>query len=176
MENDTLAAEFIKEPGPLTDVHADYLITGRLVAWSRILLRDREPTGIFVTHSAAVLEHLLDHVPAAEKILDLKALPRSTPTAAELAPWQEQLMSYLSDIVLNKWSPASGQAAERFDIPAAENTVSLKIYLVPDQNSSQFFCRGAGINDPESDLKRPTPKGKNTLLGLVEPSAGRFSR
>ena len=77
-------------------------------------------------------------------------------------------MSYLSDIVVNKRPEASGAKSEGFDIPAAENSVSLKIYLVPDQDFSQFFCRGAGIMGPEFDRTRPTAEGRKTLLGLVQ--------
>ena len=168
MDEDARAAEFKKEPGPMPDVNTDYLIASRLEAWTRILLSDREPSGLFVTHSTAVLEQLLDSTPTAEIILDLEAIPRLTATTAELASWQEKLMSYLSDVVENKWPAASGKKAEGFDIPAAENTVSLKIYLVPDQNAPQFFCRSAGIQGPESDLTRLTAGGRNTLLGLVE--------
>ena len=164
-EEDALAAELKKEPGHIPDVNTDYLILGRLEAWTRLLLRDGQASGLFVTHSTTVLEHLLDSAPTAEKILDFEAIPRAT--AAGLAPWQEQLMSYLSDIVKNKWSTISGEKAAGIDIPAAENTVSLKIYLVPDQNFSQIFCRGAGIKGPEFDLVRRTAGGRNTLLGLV---------
>ena len=170
MEEDVRAAEFKKTPGPRPDVNTDYLIASRLEAWTRILVSDREPSGLFVTHSTAVLEQLLDSTPTAEKILDLEAIPRLTATTAELASWQEKLMSYLSDIVENKWPAAPAKKAEGFDIPAAENTVSLKIYLVPDQNAPQFFCRAAGIKGSESDLTHLTAGGRNTLLGLVEPS------
>ncbi len=165
-EEDALAAELKKEPGHIPDVDSDYLILGRLEAWTRLLLRDGQAPGLFVTHSTTVLEHLLDSAPTAEKILDFEAIPRATDTG--LAPWQEQLMSYLSDIVENKWSTLSGEKASGIDIPPTEHTVSLKIYLVPDQNFPQFFCRGAGIKDSESDPVRLTAGGRNTLLGLVE--------
>jgi hypothetical protein len=167
MEEDALAAELKKEPGHMPDLNSDYLISYRLEAWTRIFLSDREPSGLFVTHSAAVLEQLLDSAPGAEKIFDFEAIPRSTATTAGLTPWQDQLISYLSDIVENKWTAASRETAAGSDIAAAENTVSLKIYLVPDQNSSQIFCRGAGIQDPEFDLTRSIAGGRNTLLGLV---------
>jgi len=167
VEEDALAAELQKEHASRPDVSTDYLISGRLEAWTRILLEDRQPAGFFVTHSTATLEQLLDRVPAAEKILDLEAIPPSTATTAGFAPWQEQLMSYLSDIAENKWFEASDDQAEGFDIPAAENSVSLKIYLVPDQNSVQFFCCGAGIKGPGADHRRPTAEGRNTLLALV---------
>jgi len=168
MEEDDPATELKKEPGRLPNLNSDYLISGRLEAWTRILLSDREPSGLFVTHSTAVLEQMLDSFPTAEKILDVEAIPRSAATTAELAPWQEQLMLYLSDLVENKWSTASGEPVAGFDIPTGKNPVSLKIYLVPDQNPPQFFCRGTGIQSPESDRTRPTAGGRNTLLGLVE--------
>ena len=156
VEEDTLAAELKKEHGPMPDVNTDYLISARLEAWTRILLKDRQPPVFFVTHSTAMLEQLLDSVPAVEKILDLEAIPPSTAATAELAPWQERLMSYLSDIAENKWTSASGKLAEDFNVPAAENSVSLKVYVVPDQDPLRFFCRGAGINDSAAALARPT--------------------
>ena len=167
MEEDALAAESRNEPGYRPDLNSDYLISCRLVAWTRILLSDREPSGLFVTHSKAALEQLLDSAPGAEKILDFEAIPRSTATTAGLTPWQDQLISYLCDIVENKSNAASREPAAGSDITAAENTVSLKIYLVPDQNSPQIFCRGAGNQDPEFDLTRSVTGGRNTLLGLV---------
>jgi hypothetical protein len=169
VEEDALAAELKKEHAPMPDVNSDYLIAVRLEAWVRVLLKDRQPPGFFVTHSTAMLEQLLDRVPAAEKILDLEAIPPSTATTAGRAPWQEKLMSYLYHIVVNKWPAASDDQSEGFDIPPAENTVSLKIYLVPGQNPFQFFCSAAGIEGPGANNARPTAEGRNTLLALVQP-------
>jgi hypothetical protein len=168
MEEDALAAEFKKEPGHMPDVNTDYLIAGRLEAWTRILFKDEQPPELFVTHSKAALEQLLDSAPTAEKILDFEAIPRLTTTTIEPAPWQEKLMLYLTEIAGKKIPVASGEKAEEFDIPTVKNSVSLKIYLVPDQNCSQFFCRAAGIKNLESDRTCPTAGGRNTLLGLVE--------
>lgn len=169
MEEDDLAAEFKHEPGPMPDAATDYLIAGRLEAWTRILLEDKPAPGIFVTHSKAVLEQLLDSAPAAEKILDFRAIPQLAIAPTEPAAWQEQLMLYLSDIVRNNFISTSSKKAEAFDIPTVKNSVSLKIYLVPNQNCYEFFCRGAGIKRPEPDRKYSTAGGRNTLFGLVEP-------
>ena len=173
MEEDALAAELKKEPGHMPGVNTDYLIAGRLEAWARILLKDERPPELFVTHSKAVVEELLDTAPTAEKILDFEAIPTLTPATIEPAPWQEQLMLYLTDCAEKKYISASGAKAEAFDIPTVKNSVSLKIYLVPNQNCTQFFCRGAGIKGPEPDPMFPTPGSRNTLMGLVEPWFGR---
>jgi hypothetical protein len=167
MEEDALAAEFKKEPGHVPDLNTDYLIVERLEAWTRILLEDEQPPQLFVTHSKAVLEQLLDSAPTAEQILEFEAIPRLTTTVIELAPWQEQLMLYLADIAKEKNNVTSGVSAETIDIPTVNDSVSLKIYLVPDQNCYQFFCRAAGIKNPESGRRCPTAGARNTLLGLV---------
>jgi hypothetical protein len=110
---------------------------------------------------------LLDNAPTAEKIFDFEAIPATTLATAGPAPWREQLMSFLSYMAENKWPAVSGKMVSGIDIPVAENTVSLKIYVVPDQNPPQVFCRGAGIKGPDSNLTGPTGAGRNTLLGLV---------
>ena len=96
----------------MPDVNTDYLIAGRLEAWTRILFEDEQPPELFVTHSKAVLEQLLDSAPTAEKILDVEAIPRLTTPTIELTPWQEQLILYLTDIERQKVNVASGGKAE----------------------------------------------------------------
>jgi hypothetical protein len=166
-EKDPLAAEFTKETDHIPKENTDYLIDGRLEAWTRLLLQDREPSCFFVTHSTAILGQLLDNAPKAEKIFDFGAIPATTLTTVGPAPWREQLISFLSYMAENKWPAVSGKRVSDIDIPAAENTVSLKIYVVPDQNPPHVFCRGAGIKGPDSDLTGPTGGDRNTLIGLV---------
>lgn len=169
MEDDPLAAEFNKDPARRPEGNTDYLITGRLEAWTRILLQDTEPAGLFVTHSTAMLEQLLDRAPMARKILDIEAIPQLSAATLEPAAWQEQLFSYISDLAASIWNPDSEKKAQEFDIPAAENSVSLKIFLVPDQNGPQFFCRASRISWSEDDRLSPSALGRNTLVALVVP-------
>jgi hypothetical protein len=169
MEDDPLAAEFNREPARRPERNSDYLITGRLEAWTRILLKDTEPAGLFVTHSTAMLEQLLDKAPMARKILDIESIPQLTAAALAPAAWQERLVSYISDLAANIWKPDSEKKTQEFDIPAAENSVSLKIFLVPDQNAPHFFCRASGISWSEDDRPSRSASGRNTLVALVVP-------
>ena len=168
-EEDTFADELKKESGNIPDANTDYLIAERLEAWVRILLNDRTPPELFVTHRVAVLEHLLDAAPRSEKILDVQTIPRVNRTNRAPTPWRDKILPYLTEIIRNKWEAASIEKVPDLGLPPAENTIALKIYLVPNQNARQFFCHAAGIKDPRADLTSPVSGAINTLLCLVEP-------
>lgn len=169
VEEDTLAAEFNKESGNMPEVNTDYLIAERLAAWIRLLRKDRTPPELFVTHRPAVVDHLLDAASRFEKIIDVDTIPQFDPTNRAPIPWQDELLSYLSEITYNKWSEAAFQKVPDLEFPSAEDTVRLKIYLVPNQNALRLFCRATGMEDPGADLPAPWAGAINTLLCLVEP-------
>ena len=168
-EEDTLADELTKESGSIPDANTGYLIAERLEAWVRIFLKDRMTPELFVTHRTAVLEHLLDAAPRSEKILDVQRIPRINPINRTPTPWRDEIVSYLSEIIKNNWDAAAIDKVPDLELPPAENTVTLKIYLVPNQNARQLFCHAAGIKDPGADLTTPETGAINTLLCLVEP-------
>ena len=151
MEDDVLANEFNQEPAHRPDADNDYLVNERLEAWTRMLLNDRKPSNLFVTHSTAALEQLLDSSPAAQKIFDFAAIPRLAPATAALDSSQKQFLSYLSDIASSNDLPGSQNKIMDIHFPAAENTVALKLYVVPDQNAREFFCQTTGIKAAEKD-------------------------
>lgn len=167
MEDDDLTLEFSSGTTHSPDENADYLVAGRLEAWTRILLNDTQPAGLFVTHSPAVIEQLLDTVPSAQKIFDFAAIPGLAPVTATLASWREQLYSYLSDIAQKKEVVDPDKKIVDFDFPSAERAVSLKFYRVPDQNPVDFFCRAVGIKSAATDQSTSIASQRNTLLALV---------
>ena len=168
MEDDSLATEFEQTSVSTPAENSDHMIVRRLAAWSQILLRDREPGTLFVTNSSAVIDQVSEVTSTLQEILTFDTIPRETAAPVAFATWQEDLFAYLSDMVENKWDPASEKPAPEFDIPDAENTVSLKIYLVPDQNAPKFFCGAAGIKRGEDNLPATDSAPKNILLALVE--------
>jgi hypothetical protein len=167
VEEDALTAEFKQESGNLPDLNPDYLIKERLEAWTRILLKDRTPPELLVTHRPAVVEHLLDAAPRFEKILDIETIPQPAQTDGAYSPWQDKLRSYLSEIMYIKWNTAPLEKVPDLDLPASENTVALKIYLIPDQNAPHLLCRATGMKEPGLELSPPW--AMNTLLCVVGP-------
>ncbi len=109
MEDDSLPAEFRKEATQRPDDSAGYMVLDRLAAWTRILLKDIDISGIFITHTPAVLQELLDRTPTAEKLLHFDSIPTGTAMTAALVSWQQKLVADLSYIVEHKRPPATGR-------------------------------------------------------------------
>lgn len=168
MEDDSLTAEFQKGEMQIPDDSADFMVLDRLEAWTRILLKDTDQSGIFITHIPAIMQELLDKTPTAEELLYLKSIPSCTAMSAELAPWQQKLMSDLAHIAENNWVPTTSRLPDQPGFPAAEKTISLRVYIVPGQMPRDFFSRFSQIQPPDRDDSCPGGRFKNTLIGLIE--------
>ena len=170
MEEDPLADEFQTKPPP--DLFADYMISDRLEAWTRIFRRDPDACGVFVTHSPAVMEHLLDRSPTAVRVMRLESIPLDIGKTLSSKSRQQKLTLNLARLAQNEQPLSAGVLHEGVDFPAAKTTVSLNVYLVPHQVPGEFFARCAELNDTEQSVQ--TGNFKNTLIALIEPSAGYF--
>ncbi len=168
MEENSLAAEFRQEQVQMPDASADYMISDRLEAWTRIMLMDSDESGLFVTHSPAVLDHLLDRSPTAEKFLHFESIPLGEEMITGRDPWQQKLVSNLARIVENKWPALTDGPPDTPAFPVTGNTVSLSVYLVPDQMPLDFFSRCAQIEPSDRDASYPWGRFKNTIIGLIE--------
>ncbi|CAB1058334.1 hypothetical protein D1BOALGB6SA_3090 [Olavius sp. associated proteobacterium Delta 1] len=170
MEEDPVAVEFRKAPTILPDPFADYMISDRLEAWTRIFCRDPEVPGLFVTHSAAVLDHLLDRATTAARVMHLESIPISKHKNAERESWQEGLALNLVRLVEQNQIDTDGESMEPLGLPAAENTVSMSVYRVPDQTPYEFFARSVEIDWPVADGVDYKSKFSSTLIALIQGS------
>jgi hypothetical protein len=168
MEADSLSAGFQKEAVQISDDSADYMVLDRLEAWTRILLKDTDISGIFITHIPAVLQELLDKTPTAEKLLHFESIPICTAMTAELVLWRQKLVSDLAHIVEHKWAPTTVKPSDQPGFPTAAKTVSLSVYLAAEQMPREFFSRCAQIQPSDRDASSRGGRFKNTLIGLIE--------
>jgi hypothetical protein len=168
MEDDSLNVHFQIEDVQEPDDSADYLVLDRLGAWTRILLKDRVISGIFITHIPAVLQELRDRTPTAQKLLYLKSIPTSMALTDKLAPWRKRLMSDLAHIVEHNWSQTTPRLPDQPSFRTAGKTVSLSIYLVAGQTPRDFFSRYAHIRPSNREVSFADGRFKNTLIGLIE--------
>ena len=168
MESDPLAAEFQHPAMQQPDSFADYMVSDRLEAWTRIFCRDPEISGLFVTHSTAVLEHLLDRVSTVTRIMHSESIPSGNLKQDERVSWQERLGLELVRLVEQNQIDAGCESMEPLDLPAADNTISLSIYRVPDQTPYQFFAHCADIDRPPAIAPDRSNKFRSTLIALVQ--------
>ena len=168
MEEDPLSGELVKKQTQMPDTSTGYMITDRLEAWTRLMQRDAKASGLFVTHSLTIMDHLLDRLPTAQKLLDFKSIPLGAKMKTDLNPWQHTLMSNLTQIVEHKW-PVPVDAPGDIPAPAdIKKTASLTLYLVPDQMPTDLFCSCSKIERYLSDEADQTGRIKNTLIGIIE--------
>lgn len=170
MEEDSAAAEFRQDPARLPDPFADYMIPDRLDAWTRIFCRDPDASGLFVTHSTAVLDHLLERGAAADRIMHIKSIPSGKSESAAMKSWQAKLALNLNRHLEPDQGAASGESMAPPDLPAADSTLALSVYRVADQTPYEFFAR---CTDPNGTLALAGESGsrfKNTLIALVQNS------
>ncbi|MGD8212995.1 MAG: hypothetical protein PVF32_24235 [Desulfobacterales bacterium] len=168
MEDDSLSTQFQKEEVQEPETSAGYLVSDRLGAWIRIFLEDTDISAIFITHIPTVLQELLDYMPTAQKLLSIKSIPICLASTDSLAPWREQLLSDLALAVEDKWSTSPPRLPDQPIIRDAGETVSLRVYLLPDKLPRDFFSDYAHIHSTDRDVSLADGKFNNTLIGLVE--------
>jgi len=168
MEDDPVAGEFHIAPLQSSGPFADYMISDRLEAWTRIFCRDPEAPGLFVTHSSAILEHLLERASTAARVMHFDSIPLGQENSDAREPWQQKMALNLVRLAEGKPDEFSGESIEHLDWPPAHNSVSLSVYRVPHQTPCEFFTQCAGIIRTADNSVSSGNKVKNTLIALVQ--------
>ena len=168
MENDILSAEFQSEQTYIPVDSAEYMMTDRLEAWTRIFLADLDISGIFITQIPAVFQYLLDKTPTAEKLVDLEGIPICTDAMPELVSWQQKLVSDFAQIVEHKWSPTAIRFPDLPGRPTKGKTISIKAFFAVGENPRDFFSRIAQVRSLDSGSLDAGDKFKNTVVGFIE--------
>ncbi|MFO7970217.1 MAG: hypothetical protein R6U40_00540, partial [Desulfobacterales bacterium] len=148
-----------------------YMTKERVHAWTRIMQRDQEGSGLYVTTSRSVFEFLIDSTPEAELVDVLDAIPVVDNEVEELETWRDELMKHLEMLTTVVWIAKTDPIITAPEIPGCETTVSLTLYIVPGKTPREFF---AGFVENDSfgvKDKHNGTKFKNTLLGLIQKSS-----
>jgi hypothetical protein len=168
MEADPLAEELRNTPARQMESQSDYMISDRLEAWARIYCQEPEDSNLFVTHSPAVMDYLLDRTATAARILHLESIPPNSEHGMENKAWQEILAAGLAPFAGYKQTETGDDWIEQLALPAVEDTASLSIYRVPDQTPLEFYARFAASGSPAAGQKVPKDRSAGTLIALIE--------
>jgi len=166
MEEDGLASK----PPPQPDFLADYMVSDRLQAWTQLFIQGSAASGLFVTHSPAVMAHLLDKTPTAVRVMHWESIPPDIGKNPAGLAWRKKLALNLARYAEDEQGSEVDGLTENIDPPAAHGAICLDIYLVPHQVPGDFFarCTELSYNAGSSDQ---TVKIKNTLIALIGGSA-----
>ena len=145
-----------------------YMTKERVHAWTRIMQRDQEGSGFFVTTSRSVFETLIDSAPEAELVGVLDAIPVVDHEVEVLETWRDELMKHLEMLATVVWIAKTDPIITAPEIPGCETTVSLTLYIVPGKTPHEFFNRYVEHDVFNYKEKYQKVKLKNTLLGLIE--------
>ncbi len=160
------------EPG----TGADYMINERIGAWALLAAEDAvqkgpDASGIFITASRSVAEHLTASRPAAVKVFEAVDVPVDSGRPEIMDNWRRGLLERLIDLV------HAEQAAEAADnvtwppVPIVEGPAdgaTLRVYLFSGQSPGTFL-RGSfsPSNEPGIEGVRET-RLKNTVVAWVD--------
>ena len=161
-------------PGsPLTagikaDDPAEYMARDRLQAWIRLFFEDTVKSGIFVTSSQSVFDHLTENLAAVEKIIHCEGLPAKAVLDDAVSTWRDPLLKQMKQLVETEWSTAEGAFAGVPPLNRSHSTVTLTLYLVPGQNPADLFApflADEHVNPINSNRRAGL---KNTMIGLID--------
>ncbi len=147
-----------KQKEPFEDQGA-YMTGERIKFWSRLMIHDDNDSGIYITNSRAVFDHVIDTLPDAEEICRFEAIPRVD--SDDNNAWQSDLKAYIDEAVSSS-QPASIEKPV-YDQTAGDSSsdLSLSLYVVQGVQPKNLVSRIGGVSSPEGGGKG------NTIIGLL---------
>lgn len=156
------AAIKVDDPG-------EHMALDRLQAWARLFMEDPVDSGLLVTSSQSVFNHLMERQAGVEKIIQLAELPTVPPRDSAVIAWRNEFLKQIQDLIENGGSqPGHGLA----DFPSAETGgihVALTLCRLRGRSSRDLFASLIPENQSSDKIRsRLSGKSKNILLGFLE--------
>ncbi len=167
-ENQALDEETVLEKTLKAHDPGHYMTKERIHAWTHLMQRDQQDSGLFVTTSRSVFESLIDSAPEAELVVVLDAIPVVGNRDEALETWRDELMKHLEMLATVVWIAKTDHIITVPEIPGCEIKASLTLYIVPGKTPHEFFNRYVEHDVFNYKEKYQKVKLKNTLLGFIE--------
>lgn len=147
-----------------TDIGA-HMTQERISSWCRIMRHDADlPSGMFITTSAAVWEHIMDSSPEAQIAgYNIPVKDAGSPSADSV----EALSRHLDNLQREKWSSTNLKQDELIQNQMINDQIFLKIAIIPDQTPYHYFSRFISRRDREMEPDPYRSIFPNTILGLL---------
>jgi hypothetical protein len=151
-----------------TDDPGHYMTQERIESWALLMQQDPQVSGLFITHSRAVLDLIMDRMPEMEQVTRFGAVPAGKPDAEALAAWQDELIKHLQNLATHSWPAEIEAMADPPEVPDSKSNVALTLFIAPGKTPHEFFAQCLETDALQAESIPDSPRFKNTLIGLVE--------
>lgn len=145
-----------------------YMTKERIDAWVRIMLHDRQQSGLFITNSRAVIEHLLDDAPEAQILQDIDYLAALENEIEKKENRHNRLLQHLQTLAADVSTAATKTTTAPVIFTEKARKKGFIFYIIPGLSPHQFFSRYMESTGRRSQDKKSTESVKNTLIGWYD--------
>jgi hypothetical protein len=181
--NDRLSRDLLKEISgerenslPVTPLNAEiriedpteYMAPDRLQAWLRLFMIDPGESGLFLTSSPAVFDHVIENLAAAQKVIEFEGLPVTNAKDDSAISWRNSFQKQIKQLIENR-----GAAGEHpfGDMPLPQDQrsdVRLTLYMVSGEGPRDTFKRIFEDQNIDPLIPDQSAEAGNTLIGLID--------
>jgi len=150
--------------------HEDHLWESRLAAWARLFLCQPYPSPVFVTSSAAVVDHVIASVPRALRLLPEALATFTHPPVTVGLPSPHDVMPRLAEFAVSSLSLLEKQFATDTPETAGARGAGPDVFVLPEADPTHVFARFlTGV--PVERVRRPDERPwRHTVLVRVPPA------
>jgi hypothetical protein len=146
---------------------AEYMAQDRLQAWIRLFMIDPVDSGLFMTSSPAIFNHLIENLPAAQKVIQSEALPVIDYKDDSAILWRDSFLKQVQQLIENR-----GAAAKLpfVDLPLPQDrrsNLKLTLYQAAGQAAADIFARIFDDQNAEPFRPHQNDEPPNTLIGII---------
>jgi len=170
LKGETLSSSADNDPyrSVATADTGQYMTKERIDAWARIMLHDRQQSGLFITTSRAVIEHLLDEAPEARILQNIDKLTALENEIEKKENRHNRLSQHLQTIAADASSAATKTTTDPAIFTEKNSKKGFIFYIIPGLSPHQFFSRYMESTGRRSQDKKSTESVKNTLIGWYD--------
>ena len=151
----------VEEPG-------EYMALKRLQAWSRLFMKDPDESGFLVTSSPAVFNHLLESLPAAQKVIQSLNLPVMDVNDDTAVSRQNLFLERIKLLIEKRESSGETDFKDLFLPQDQPSNVGLTLYRVFGQGPAEIFSGVLEDQVPDTFKSDRSAEIRATLIGLID--------
>ena len=140
----------------------------RLNAWIRLFISDPVDSGLLITSSPAVFNHLIENITASQLVIQAEGLPVTDANDDPVVSWRDSLLKRMKQLIESRGGPGENTFGDVSLPQGQRSNVRLTLYLVPGKGASNIFVRI--FDDKTVDIQRSDQKAEfgHTLIGLID--------